>query len=131
MSMQDPISDMLTRIRNAQMAKKSEVKIPFSNEKLAIVKVVLDEGFINSYEIVELGNKKIIQITLKYYKEESVITEIKRISRPGLRIYKKRQDLPRVVGGLGIAIISTSKGVMSDRKARIAKTGGEVLCYIW
>lgn len=131
MTMQDPIADMLTRIRNAQMARKNQVVIPYSKQKEHVIKVILAEGYIADYEITGEGTAKQITVSLKYFDNSPVITAIKRISRPGLRIYKNCQDLPKVVGGLGVAIISTSKGVMSDKAARYAKVGGEVLCYIW
>lgn len=131
MTMQDPIADMLTRIRNAQMAGKTQVVMPYSKQKEEVIKVIHDEGFVGGYEVTGEGTTKEIVVALKYYENSPVITAIKRISRPGLRIYKGCQDIPKVVGGLGVAIISTSKGVMSDKAARNAKVGGEVLCYIW
>jgi len=129
MSMQDPIADMFTRIRNAQAANKVTVKMPSSKQKLAIAKVLKDEGYITGYEL-ESGIKPELEITLKYFENKAVIESIQRVSRPGLRIYKKRNELPTVMGGLGIAVISTSKGLMSDRAARSAGLGGEVLGYV-
>ena len=130
MSMQDPISDLLTRIRNAQMAGHETVTLPASKTKLAILKVLVDEGFLNNYEILE-GTKPEIIIGLKYFQGSPVIKEIDRVSRPGLRIYKKCDELPSVRGGLGISIISTDHGVVSDRQARENRTGGEVLCTVF
>ncbi len=128
----DPIADMLTRIRNALIAKHDEVVIPCSNMKLAIAKILLDEGYIKSYEVKEDGIIKNIAITLKYGpNRQKVITGLKRISKPGLRIYARKDNIPKVLNGLGIAILSTSKGVMTDREARKAAVGGEVLAYIW
>lgn len=128
----DPIADMLTRIRNALIAKHDEVVIPFSNMKLAIAKILLEEGYIKSYEVKEDGIIKNIAITLKYGpNRQKVITGLKRISKPGLRIYARKDNIPKVLNGLGIAILSTSKGVMTDREARKAAVGGEVLAYIW
>jgi len=130
MSMQDPISDLLTRIRNAQMAGHETVTLPASKTKLAILKVLVDEGFLGNYEVLE-GAKPEIQVSLKYFQGEPVIREIDRVSRPGLRIYKKCDDLPSVRGGAGVAIISTNHGVVSDRQARENGTGGEVLCTVF
>lgn len=128
----DPIADMLTRIRNALIAKHDEVVIPFSNMKLAIAKILLNEGYIKSYEVKEDGIIKNIVVTLKYGpNRQKVITGLKRISKPGLRIYARKDNIPKVLNGLGIAILSTSKGVMTDREARKAAVGGEVLAYIW
>ena len=131
--MTDPIADMLTRIRNANTAKHDTVDIPSSKMKLSIAKILLDEGYITKYDIIEDGNFKTIRITLKYGadKNEKIITGLKRISKPGLRIYAGKEDLPRVLGGLGIAIISTNQGVITDKAARKLGIGGEVLCYIW
>lgn len=129
MSMQDPISDMLTRIRNAQLANKVFVKIPTSRLKVAISFVLKEEGYIKEY-IVESSTKPTLKIFLKYFKGKPVIEKIKRISKPSLRIYKKKYDLPKVMGGLGISIISTSKGVLTDKKARIKGLGGEVICQV-
>ena len=133
MTMSDPIADMLTRIRNANTAKHDTVDVPASKMKLAIAKILLDEGYISKYDIIEDGNFKTIHITLKYGadKNEKIITGLKRISKPGLRIYAGKDELPKVLGGLGIAIISTSKGMMTDKDARKQSLGGEVLAYIW
>lgn len=130
MSMSDPVADMLTRIRNAQLAKKRIVNMPSSRVKLAIANVLKDEGYIENYLIKSDGNKNTLEITLKYYSEVPVIESIKRISKPGLRIYKSSKDLPNVMNGLGIAIVSTSKGVMTERKARLVGVGGELLCVV-
>jgi len=130
MSMTDPIADMLTRIRNALSAGKVEVSMPQSKQKQAIAQVLKDEGFINDFSVAENDGKPTLVIKLKYYEGKPVIDRIKRVSRPGLRIYKGSKELPRVMGGLGIAIISTSAGLMSDRAARKAGHGGEVLCYV-
>ena len=133
MTMSDPIADMLTRIRNANTAKHDTVDIPSSKMKIAIANILLDEGYITKYEMVEDGNFQNIRITLKYGedKNEKIITGLKRISKPGLRIYAGKDELPRVLGGLGIAIISTNKGVITDKEARKLHVGGEVLAYIW
>lgn len=130
MSITDPVADMLTRIRNAQSVLKKQVRMPSSKLKLAILKVLKDEGFIQDFEVSEEGNKKTLSVTLKYYKGRSVIEKIKRVSTPGLRAYVGKADLPKVMSGLGIAIISTSNGVMTDRAARKAGHGGEVICYV-
>ena len=130
MSMSDPISDMLTRIRNAQMANKVSVVMPSSKLKLAIVKVLEEEGYIDSYSVREQDKKSILEIGLKYYAGYPVIERIDRVSKPGLRIYRGVNDIPRVMNGLGVAIVSTPKGVMTDRKARAANVGGEVLCVV-
>ena len=129
----DPIADMLTRIRNANTAKHDTVDVPASKIKVAIAGILLDEGFIEKYDIIEDGNFKTIRITLKYGadKNEKIITGIKRISKPGLRVYAGSSELPKVLGGLGIAIISTNKGVMTDKEARKENVGGEVLAFIW
>jgi len=128
--MQDPISDMLTRIRNAQTADKATVTMPSSNMKAAIAQVLKDEGYVSDYEVSKDGSKASITITLKYFQGKPVIEMIQRRSRPGLRIYSSKNDLPTVNNGLGVVIMSTSKGVMSDRKAREMGEGGEVLCYV-
>ncbi len=128
--MTDPIADMLTRIRNAQAAGKLEVSMPASKLKQSVAKVLQDEGYIAGFEVQDDDGKPTLNVTLKYYDGRPVIEHIKRVSRPGLRIYKGKDDLPKVQGGLGVAIISTSKGVMSDRAARAAGEGGEVLCYV-
>ena len=129
----DPIADMLTRIRNANTAKHDTVDVPLSKMKVSIANILLDEGYIAKYDIVGEGVEKAIRITLKYGadKNEKIISGLKRISKPGLRIYADSQNLPRVLGGLGIAIISTSQGVMTDKAARKLKIGGEVLAYVW
>ena len=133
MTMSDPIADMLTRIRNANTAKHDTVDIPSSKMKLAIASILLDEGYIKKYDIVEDGNFKTIRVTLKYGadKNEKIISGIKRISKPGLRVYAGKDELPRVLGGLGIAIISTNQGVITDKKARELNVGGEVLAFVW
>ncbi len=132
MMMNDPIADMLTRIRNAQVARHDTVTIPASNMKKAIAKILLDEGYIKSVENVNDGLQGSIKITLKYLdKKQPVIVGLRRISKPGLRVYATCEELPKVLGGLGIAIVSTSHGVMTDRAARKENIGGEVLCYIW
>lgn len=130
MSMTDPVADMLTRIRNAQMAEKVSVSMPSSKLKLAIAKVLRDEGYIEDFAVRESGSKLQLDIALKYYAGHPVIEKIERVSRPGLRVYKGKDDLPRVMNGLGIAIVSTPKGVMTDRKARAGNMGGEVLCVV-
>lgn len=130
MSMSDPIADMLTRIRNAQQARKTQVTMPSSKQKLSILKVLQDEGFINGFDETADGAKKSVVVTLRYYEGKGVINNLKRVSRPGLRIYRNKDELPRVLDGLGIAIVSTSKGVMSDRAARSAGHGGEVICTV-
>lgn len=128
----DPIADMLTRIRNAIQAKHKTVSVPASKEKVAIAKILLDEGYIASYDLVDNGNFKDILITIKYDDEgQSVIQGLKRISKPGLRIYSSKEKLPKVISGLGIAIISTSKGIVTDKVARSLNVGGEVLAYVW
>jgi small subunit ribosomal protein S8 len=128
--MSDPIADMLTRIRNGQTANKSSVRMPASKKKLAIAKVLKDEGYIVDFADVDLDGKPGLEIVLKYFQGEPVIDFVKRVSRPGLRIYKSRNELPKVRGGLGIAIVSTSKGVMTDREARKQGHGGEVIAYV-
>ena len=130
MSMSDPIADMLTRIRNAQLAEKSIVQMPSSNLIKSIAQVLKDEGYINEFSIHQTDNKKVIEISLKYYAGIPVIEKIDRVSKPGLRIYKSSSNLPNIMDGLGIAVISTSKGVMTDRNARLAGVGGEVLCVV-
>ncbi|MGN1034879.1 MAG: 30S ribosomal protein S8 [Rhodocyclaceae bacterium] len=131
MAMSDPIADMLTRIRNAQLVGKTTVAMPGSKLKAAIAKVLKDEGYIDNFEVQNIeNNKKSLVLTLKYYAGSPVIEKIERVSRPGLRIYKSCDEIPRVMNGLGVAIISTPKGVMTDRKAREGKVGGEVLCYV-
>ena len=131
MSMTDPIADMLTRIRNAQQANKAEVSMPSSNAKVSIAKVLEEEGYINGFDVASSdNNKSILTITLKYFEGKPVISQIDRVSRPGLRVYKSANDLPQIIGGLGVAIVSTSNGVMADRKARALGQGGEVLCAV-
>ena len=130
MSMSDPIADMLTRIRNAQLAKKQSVRMPSSNIKLSIADVLKGEGYINDFSVVSDHNKSTLEISLKYYSGDPVIEQIKRISKPGLRIYKSSKNLPDIMSGLGIAIVSTSKGVMTERKARVEGIGGELLCTV-
>jgi len=127
MSMSDPIADMFTRIRNAQTAEKLTAAMPSSHLKVSIAKLLKDEGYIDGFKVNEQDGKATLEIALKYYAGEPVIEKIERVSRPGLRIYKGRDDIPRVMNGLGIAIVSTSKGVMTDRKARATGIGGEVL----
>ena len=129
MSMSDPIADMLTRIRNAQMVEKQTATMPYSKLKAAIAKVLKDEGYIEDF-LVREGEKAELEIALKYHAGRPVIETIERVSRPGLRIYKGRHDLPQVMNGLGVAIVTTPQGVMTDRKARAAGVGGEVLCYV-
>ena len=133
MTMSDPIADMLTRIRNANTAKHDTVDVPASKMKLAIAESLVNEGYITKYEVLEEGNFKTIRITLKYGadKNDRVITGIKKISKPGLRVYAGKDELPRVLGGLGTAIISTNKGVITDKEARKANVGGEVLAFVW
>ena len=133
MSMSDPIADMLTRIRNANTAKHDTVDVPASKMKESIAKILLDEGYIKSYEIIEDGIAKTIKITLKYGvdKNQKPISGIKRISKPGLRVYAGKDELPKVLGGLGVAIISTNKGVVTDKEARAMNVGGEVIAFVW
>jgi len=133
MTMSDPIADMLTRIRNANTAKHDTVDIPSSKMKVAIADILLKEGYIRSYELVDNGNFKDIRIVLKYgdNKNQKIISGIKRISKPGLRVYAGKEDMPKVLGGLGIAIISTNSGVITDKEARKLQVGGEVLAYVW
>ncbi|MDO9316092.1 MAG: 30S ribosomal protein S8 [Burkholderiaceae bacterium] len=130
MSMSDPIADMLTRIRNAQMVEKPSVSMPSSKLKIAIAQVLKDEGYVDSYAVVGEATKPQLQIALKYYAGKPVIEHIERVSRPGLRVYKGRHDIPNVKNGLGVAIVTTPQGVMTDRKARQVGIGGEVLCYV-
>ena len=129
MSMQDPIADMLTRIRNGQAANKVAISMPSSKLKVAIANVLAEEGYVESFKVVE-GVKPELEITLKYFQGKPVVESIQRVSRPGLRIYKRKDELPKVMGGLGIAVVSTSKGVMTDRAARQAGLGGEIICYV-
>lgn len=130
MSMSDPIADLLTRIRNAQMVQKTSVTMPASKLKVAITQVLKDEGYIESFAVVGDKSKLQLEITLKYYAGRPVIERLERVSKPGLRVYKGRNDIPRVMNGLGVAIVSTSRGVMTDRKARADGLGGEVLCIV-
>ena len=130
MSMSDPIADMLTRVRNAQQVNKTSVSMPSSKLKVAIATVLKDEGYIDSFQIVGDAAKPVLEITLKYYAGRPVIERIERVSRPGLRIYKGHSAIPQVMNGLGVAIVSTPRGVMTDRKARASGVGGEVLCYV-
>ena len=133
MTMSDPIADMLTRIRNANTAKHDTVDVPASKMKIAIADILLKEGYIKSYELVEAGSFKNIHITLKYGKDknEKIITGLKRISKPGLRVYANAAELPKVLGGLGIAIVSTNKGILTDKEARKNNVGGEVIAFVW
>ena len=133
MTMSDPIADMLTRIRNANTAKHDTVDVPASKMKIAIANILVDEGYNAKYDLVEDGSFKTLHITLKYGvdKNEKVISGIKRISKPGLRVYANTEDIPKVLGGLGTAIISTNKGVVTDKEARKLGVGGEVLCFVW
>jgi small subunit ribosomal protein S8 len=130
MSMSDPIADMLTRIRNAQMVEKVSVAMPSSKVKVAIAQVLKDEGYIEDFAVKVNGAKAELQIALKYYAGRPVIERLERVSRPGLRVYKGRNDIPHVMNGLGVAIVSTPQGVMTDRKARATGVGGEVICYV-
>ena len=130
MSMTDPIADMLTRIRNALSAGKLTVSMPSSTKKLAIANLLIEEGYVNSVSVEDIDGKPVLEVALKYYEGAPVIDMIKRISRPGLRVYKGKGDLPTVMNGLGVAVISTSKGLMTDRAARKAGHGGEVICYV-
>lgn len=131
MNLTDPIADMLTRIRNANSAKHESVKIPYSNMKLGIANILKNEGYIKDFEIKEDGSKKDVIVALKYVDGENVIKGLKRISKPGRRVYSGVEDLPKVLGGLGIAIVSTPKGVITDKECRKHSVGGEVLCYVW
>ena len=130
MSMSDPIADLLTRIRNAQMVAKPTVSVPSSKVKVAIAQVLKDEGYIDGFQVKTEAGKSELEIALKYYAGRPVIERIERVSKPGLRVYKGRNDIPRVMNGLGVAILSTSRGVMTDRKARADGLGGEVLCIV-
>ena len=132
MQITDPIADMLTRIRNANSAKHETVDVPVSNMKKSIADILLEEGYIKAYEIIDDGKQGMIHITLKYgANKEKVISGLQRVSKPGLRVYAGRDELPRVLKGLGIAIVSTSKGIMTDKKARAERIGGEVLAFVW
>jgi small subunit ribosomal protein S8 len=133
MTISDPIADMLTRIRNANIAKHDTVDVPASKMKVAIAGILLDEGYIKAYDIIDEGNFKTIHITMKYGKDknEKIITGLRRISKPGLRVYAGKDELPRVLGGLGIAILSTNQGIITDKQARKLQVGGEVLAFVW
>lgn len=132
MTMTDPIADMLTRIRNANMVKHETVDIPASNMKKRIANILLEEGFIKGFDVIDDGRQGIIRVQMKYGpNKEKVITGLKKISKPGLRVYAKKDEVPKVLGGLGIAIISTSNGVITDKQARKLGVGGEVICYVW
>jgi small subunit ribosomal protein S8 len=131
MQMSDVIADMLTRIRNASNAKHETVDIPASNLKKSIAEILVKEGYVKKYEIVENGNQGVIRVTLKYNGKEKVIKGLRRVSKPGLRIYSSCEDMPKVMNGLGIAIVSTSRGVMTDKEARRLNVGGEILAFVW
>lgn len=132
MTMTDPIADMLTRIRNANVVKHETVDVPASNMKKELSRILLEEGFIRGYDVIEDGKQGIIRIQLKYGQmSERVITGLKRISKPGMRVYAAKDEVPKVLNGLGISIISTSKGILTDKQARKANVGGEVICYVW
>lgn len=130
MSMSDPIADMLTRIRNGQMAGHKNVSMPSSKLKASVAKLLADEGYIEKFDIKDLNGKATLSLDLKYYQGQPVIELLKRVSRPGLRVYKNKDELPKVIGGLGVAVVSTSKGIMSDRQAREAGVGGEIICFV-
>ena len=132
MTMTDPIADMLTRIRNANMVKHETVDVPASNIKKELARILLEEGFVRGYDVIEDGKQGIIRIQLKYGQAgERVITGLKRISKPGMRVYAAKDEIPRVLNGLGISVISTSKGILTDKQARKENVGGEVICYVW
>ncbi len=132
MTMTDPIADMLTRVRNANVVKHETVDVPASNVKKELARILLEEGFIRGYDVIEDGKQGIIRIQLKYGQSgERVISGLKRISKPGMRVYSAKDEIPKVLNGLGIAVISTSKGVLTDRQARKENVGGEVICYVW
>ncbi len=131
MQMSDVIADMLTRIRNASNAKHDTVDIPASNMKKSIADILVEEGYIKGYQVIEDGKQGIIRVTLKYIGKQKVISGLRRVSKPGLRIYSSCEDMPRVMNGLGIAIVSTSKGIMTDKKARKENVGGEVIAFVW
>lgn len=131
MILTDPIADMLTRIRNANMVRHASVDIPASKTKKRLAEILLEEGFIESFEVVEDNKQGVLRVVLKYNGKDRVITGLKRISKPGLRVYANKNEVPRVLGGLGVAVISTSKGVVTDRVARELGVGGEVICYVW
>jgi small subunit ribosomal protein S8 len=130
MSMTDPIADFLTRIRNGQAAGRTEISLPSSKLKLALAKVLKDEGYIEEFSVVTTDGKSALKVLLKYYQGKPVIDRLERVSRPGLRVYRGKDDLPSILGGLGVAIVSTSQGIMTDRQARAAGHGGEVLCIV-
>ncbi|AEG30912.1 30S ribosomal protein S8 [Thiomicrospira cyclica] len=130
MSMSDPIADMLTRIRNGQMAGHKNVSMPSSKLKASVAKLLADEGYIEKFDVKDLNGKATLSLDLKYYQGQPVIELLKRVSRPGLRVYKNKDELPKVIGGLGVAVVSTSKGIMSDRQAREAGVGGEIICFV-
>jgi len=130
MSMSDPIADMLTRIRNGQMAGHKNVTMPCSKLKASVAKLLADEGYIEKFDIKDLDGKQTLSLDLKYFQGQPVIELLKRVSRPGLRVYKNKDELPKVIGGLGVAVVSTSKGIMSDRQAREAGVGGEIICFV-
>lgn len=132
MTMTDPIADMLTRIRNANLVKHESLDVPASNLKKAIASILLEEGFIKGFDVIEDGKQGIIRVQMKYGpSKERVITGLKKISKPGLKVYAKKDEIPKVLGGLGIAVVSTSKGVITDKSARKYGVGGEVICYVW
>ncbi len=131
MTINDPIADALTRIRNANLVKHETVSMPASNLKIELVKVLQKEGYVQGYTVEEVDGFKVINVTLKYTEHAPVITGLKRVSKPGLRVYSKAKNMPRVFDGMGIAVISTSKGLMTEKEARTNKLGGEVLCYVW
>ena len=131
MILTDPIADMLTRIRNANMVRHASVDIPASKTKKRLAEILLEEGFIESFEVVEDNKQGVLRVVLKYNGKDRVITGLKRISKPGLRVYANKHEVPRVLGGLGMAVISTSKGVVTDKVARELGVGGEVICYVW
>ncbi len=131
MAVTDPIADALTRIRNANLVKHSNVSIPASKLKVELIKLLKEEGYIENFELKEENGFKVIDVTLKYFNKQPVITNLKRVSTPGLRTYSKAKNLPRVFDGMGIAVVSTSKGLMTDKQARKENIGGEVLCYVW
>ena len=131
MQITDPIADMLTRIRNANSAKHASVDIPASKMKKAIADILLEEGYVKNVQLVEDGAQGVIRVTLKYNGNEKIISGLRRVSKPGLRVYAGADELPKVLGGLGVAVISTSKGIMTDKKARAAHVGGEVLAFVW
>ncbi|MGC9385757.1 MAG: 30S ribosomal protein S8 [Hydrogenovibrio sp.] len=130
MSMSDPIADMLTRIRNGQIAGHANVLMPSSKVKIAVAKVLADEGYVSAYSVSDKNGKSELSVDLKYFEGKPVIEMVKRVSRPGLRVYKNKNELPKVIGGLGVAVVSTSQGIMSDRDARKAGIGGEIICYV-